>query len=72
MRATAAGVLPAVVSIASTVIRHDQAFSDEGLPFRDVWDVPPAAIMGRVRRDCLVGRAIITNNHVVADAVDVK
>ena len=37
-----------------------------------VWDVPPAASLAGIWRDRLVGRYIITNNHVVADAVDVE
>ncbi|HWI67643.1 MAG TPA: hypothetical protein VNS88_04625, partial [Nitrospiraceae bacterium] len=33
VKATATKVIPAVVSIASTVMVRDQAFSDEALPF---------------------------------------
>ena len=33
IKATATRVIPAVVSIASTVMVRDQAFSDEALPF---------------------------------------
>ena len=36
VRTTAAKVIPAIVSIASTVVVHDQAFSDEGPPVRNV------------------------------------
>ncbi|MFO0766920.1 MAG: trypsin-like peptidase domain-containing protein [Nitrospiraceae bacterium] len=72
VRATAAKVIPAVVSIASTVV-YDQGLSDEGLPFGMFKDRPPRRQYGQgsgviVSQDGY----IITNNHVVADAVDVE
>ncbi len=47
VRTTAAKVIPAVVSIASTVMVHDQTFSDEGLPFGMFKDVPPRRQYGQ-------------------------
>ncbi|MEK7300006.1 MAG: hypothetical protein AAB072_02810 [Nitrospirota bacterium] len=41
VKATAIKVIPAVVSIASTVMVRDQAFSDETLPF-GLFKEPPA------------------------------
>ena len=41
VKATASKVIPAVVSIASTVMVRDQAFSDETLPF-GLFREPPA------------------------------
>lgn len=74
IRATAAKVSPAVVSIASTVVIPEQAFSDESLPFGAFRDMP------QLRRQYGQGSGvivtpdgyIITNNHVVADAKDVE
>jgi serine protease Do len=40
VKATASRVIPAVVSIASTVMVRDQAFSDEALPFGLFKDPP--------------------------------
>jgi serine protease Do len=72
IKLTAARVTPAIVNIASTVFVRDQGLSDEGLPF----GIQP----GAPKREYGQGSGvivspdgyIITNNHVVADAVDVE
>jgi serine protease Do len=73
VKTTANKVIPVVVSIASTVMVRDQAFSDDALPF-GLFKEPLAHRQYGQGSGVIASPDgyIITNHHVVADAVDVE
>ena len=73
VKATAAKVTPAVVNLASTVVVQEQRLPGDQQPFGLFRGLPPRRRYGQGSGVIVsTDGYIITNDHVVADAVDVE